>query len=267
MISNLYTKTLYSIDSDFIIHPIYEYDISKANINILRSEGCISQSQYEYLYRAPSEERKKTIGLMERDNPSITNKLKEGFEKARYNFINYNNIQDDEIISIRKDAMFITRPVEHNVFGLINFVLKNTYSLMIRINKIEFYFNNIDESYKLDIKGIKDETLLKHQNSYLSVICEILSMIQMKDFAGAVQYIIEFNKRFNSFQLSIDFYREFNQSSLYRINTFNSIYYIDDILDTDITCLDISNNQNFNRELYKVISMIYFSYVKKPKRV
>ena len=92
-------------------------------------------------------------------------------------------------------------------------------------------------------------------------------MIEMKDFAGAVQYIIEFNKRFNSFHLSIDFYREFNQSSLYRINTFNSIYYIDDILDTDITCLDISNNQNFNRELYKVISMIYFSYVKKPKRI
>lgn len=266
MVSNLYTKTLYTIPSNFIIHPIYEYDISKANINILRSEGYITQDLYEYLYKAPNIERKKTIGLMERNNPKITDVLKEGFEKARHNFISSNNIQDDEIISIRKDAIFITRMVDHTVFGLINFVMKNTYSMMIKINKIEFYFNSINDSYKLDIKGINDETLLKHQYSYLQLLCEIFNKIQTKNFKEAVQYIIDFNKKYNNLELSIDYYREFNQTSLYRINSFNSVYYIDDISDIDMSCLDISYNQNFNREIYKIISMVYFSYTTKPNR-
>ena len=268
MITNyLYTKTLYSIPSNFIIHPIYEYDIKKANISILLNEGCITKDQYDYLYRAPNEERKVTIGLMQKDNPELSNILKEGFEKARYKLVSHNNIQDNEIISIRKDAMFITRPLRYTNFGYINFIQKSIYSMMIKVNKLEFYFNLREDGYDLDVKGIKDEKLDKHQPFYLSALCEIFSEIQLKKYDSAVHYILDFIRQYNSFKLPIGFYREFNQSSLYRINTFNSIFYIDDISENDdLLSIDISANQKFNRELYKVLSMIYFTYVRKPNR-
>ena len=266
MITNLYAETSYTIPSNFIIHPIYEYDIRKANISILLNEGCITQDQYDYLYRAPNDERKVTIGLMQRDNPKLSDILNEGFQKARYNLVYHNNIQDEEIISIKKDAMFITRPLRYTNFGCINFIRKSVYSMMIKVNKLEIYFNLREDGYDLDVKGIKDEKLDKHQPFYLSALCEILSEIQLKKFDSAVHYILDFIRQYNSFKLPIGFYREFNHTSLFRINTFNSVFYIDDISENDLLNLDISANQAFNRELYKVISMIYFTYVRKPNR-
>ena len=266
MITNLYAETLYTIPSNFIIHPIYEYDIRKANISILLNEGCITQDQYDYLYRAPNDERKVTIGLMQRDNPKLSDILNEGFKKARYNLVYHNNIQDEDIISIRKDAMFITRPLRYTNFGCINFIRKGVYSMMIKVNKLEIYFNLREDGYDLDVKGIKDEKLDKHQPFYLSALCEILSEIQLKKFDSAVHYILDFIRQYNSFKLPVGFYREFNHTSLFRINTFNSVFYIDDISENDLLNLDISANQAFNRELYKVISMIYFTYVRKPNR-
>lgn len=266
MISKLYEKTLYTIPSPFIIHPIFEYDISKANISILLEEGYITQDQYDYFYKADRNERQIKIGLMQKNDPKIIKVLDEGFKKARYNLVSSNNIQDDEIISIKKDAMFVTRQLSNTIFGHINFNFKNVYSMMIKINKIEFYFNLTDQGYILDAKGINDEVLCKHQSSYLSVLCDIFSMMQSGEYINTVIYIKEFINKYESNLLPIEFYREFNQSSLYRIDSFNSIYYIDIVCDNDIPYINKTYNQSFNREIYKLISMIYFSYMKKPKQ-
>ena len=137
---------------------------------------------------------------------------------------------------------------------------------MIKINKIELYFNLTDQGYILDVKGINDEVLCKHQSSYLSVLCDIFSMMQSGEYINTVIYIKEFINKYESNLLPIEFYREFNQSSLYRIDSFNSIYYIDIVCDNDIPYINKTYNQSFNREIYKLISMIYFSYMKKPKQ-
>ena len=46
MINELYKRTLYTAKAKWIIHEIFEYDISKANISILLQNGCITDKEY-----------------------------------------------------------------------------------------------------------------------------------------------------------------------------------------------------------------------------
>ena len=73
-------------------------------------------------------------------------------------------------------------------------------------------------------------------------------------------------KEYDSRHLPIDFYREYNSQSMYRVNigTIGSIFYIEDASINDISQLDISYNQNMNREIIKLLMMIYSTYRKHP---
>ena len=59
----LYEKTLYKADIQYLVDvPIFEYDISKANISVLSDKGVISENQYQYLFNLPKLERNIAIG-------------------------------------------------------------------------------------------------------------------------------------------------------------------------------------------------------------
>ena len=66
MFSNLWEKTSYTAPLDYIINSkIIEYDISKANINVLLYKGLISKKEYEYYYNLPKRRREISIGLLQ----------------------------------------------------------------------------------------------------------------------------------------------------------------------------------------------------------
>lgn len=262
----LYKKTLYTIPSDFVICPIYEYDISKANISILLNEGLITTKQFQEFYEMPREERQIKIGLMQRNDKSLVKSLESGFEKARQNLCISNNIQDDEIISIKKDAMFVCRPLETTQFGAVRFLLKNVYNMMVKIFKIELYFNADERGYVLDVKGIKQEKLLSHQDYYIRFLCELFNMILYGRYKQAIQYVMEFIRLYNNRELSVEYYREFNSDSMFRCpSTMTFIYTMDCCDESSKKYLDITYNQKFNTELYKVVAGIYTVMCKKPR--
>lgn len=61
----LYEKTLYKANIQYLVDvPIFEYDISKANISVLSDKGIISENQYQYLFNLPKLERNIAIGNM-----------------------------------------------------------------------------------------------------------------------------------------------------------------------------------------------------------
>lgn len=256
-LTNLWEKTLYTNPSEFIITPIYEYDISKANISVLLDGGHISKSEYDYYSSLSRIERQIKIGILQK-NPIYVKILDDGFKKARHNLCLYNNLEDGEIVSIKKDSLFVTRALDNIVFGKIHFVLKNIYGMLIKINKLEIFFGNNNGAFNLDIKGINDNVLVKHQQSYLSMFCELLSMVQSHNFQSIVQYILDFMYLYDNRSLPIEFYREFNQTSMYKLS---NIYYSDYISESDLPYIDISYNHEFNREIYKVMSSIFFTYL------
>ena len=141
---------------------IREYDLSKANINALYERGVISKDQYDNLYNSDKQIREKTIGLMIRKDQNIYKEIQKGIIDAKRNLIISNNIEPEDIVSIKNDAVFVkNNKLKYTKFGLMDFKLKNTYTLYIKINRYEFYYyyNSFNNEEKLDVKGINDDNL------------------------------------------------------------------------------------------------------------
>ena len=127
--------------------------------------------------------------------------------------------------------MFITKPLKYTTFGNVIFTLRNMYSIMIRVGTLEFYQRPTGEEYVLmDIKGINDNILKRyHEQSYVLLLSELFKLIQFDKIEEAIGLWINFMKDYDTFQVPLQFYREFNPESKYRVHSvLNSVYYIDD---------------------------------------
>ena len=84
---NVFEADSYVAPIDYLISRyIREYDISKANINILLYKGLISKSKYDYFYNLPNDRRKIEVGLLQRDNDKVREGLTKGFHELRHIF-------------------------------------------------------------------------------------------------------------------------------------------------------------------------------------
>lgn len=261
--TSLWKKSLYTIKSEFVINDIYEYDIAKANISILLNRGIISLEEYKYYSELDRKSRQVKIGLLQKDNPDLIKILNDGFEQARKELCISNQLIDDEIISIRKDSLFVTRLLNITNFNNIHFLLKHHYALMVKIDELEIYFGDFNNDYNIDIKGINDDKIPLHYNGYLTMLCEVLFLLQSKQFEQAIQYINKFMYNYSNLNLPLDFYREFNSKSMYRLKSFDNstCYYVDFLNNSnDLINIDTSYNEKVNSYIYKLLSMIYFTY-------
>lgn len=265
MIGTLYTKTLYTVNSDFVVTDIYEYDIAKANISILLSLGYITEDDYRKYYNMNKQEREIKIGYLQRNNPHIKTALEDGFMRARRMLIMKNSIHDEEIIAIKKDAVYVTRPLSVTKFGCIEFTLRNRYSLMLKTSnpKLEFYFgiSDVDGVPILDVKGVKDEALPLHEGYMLSLLCEIFEMMVREKYKEAIMYLTKVMKDYTNRRLPIGFYREFNSLSHFRIYPgFYSEFSIDRADDSMRGSLNVSYNFNLLTDIMKLLSEMYLVF-------
>ena len=248
--NELYKRTLYTKKVRYIINEIYEYDISKANISILLQGGYITLNEYNMYLQMPKLQREIAIGNLQKD-PKFSKVISNGFEQARKCLIEANNLTEDDIVSIKKDAFYVLRRLQHTTFGNIDFTLRNSYHMYIYCRGIEIYYgmNEFDNSGDiLDIKGISDNKLELH-NSYLSFLAYIFRMIVKNNVVGAIQELMTFIQKYDNRQLDIEYYREFNADSMYRLGRYGVMFIDDSYKDV----LTIDNNQMFNRELFNIL--------------
>lgn len=257
MENNLYKRSLYTKKVSYLINEIYEYDISKANVSILLESGMITQETYDMFCQMPKYQREVAIGYMQK-NKKISDALKIGFENSRKMLIEYNSLTEDDVLSIKKDAFYVLRKLNQTKFGLINFTLRNRYDIYINCRNIEIYYglnalDNTDDSV-IDIKGITDDNLKSYHSTYLSFIAYILKLIVTSNIDSAIQELISFIQKYDNKELDIDYYREFNSQSMFRIGQYG-VRFIDESYKD---CLDISCNQLFNRELFSILMDIKY---------
>lgn len=267
MSSNLYLKDGYNspIINYIISTYIREYDIEKANINILLKYGAITQEQYNKFLSMDSYSRKVAVGYLLRDNQEANKILRDGFVESRRLFFEANNIQDHEVLSIKKDAIFLINRIPSVLdFGQVRFIEKNIYTSFYKISNLEFYYylDYIHNIEKLDIKGISDENLKLHENYMLDFLKYIFEIAQTSHISEVITIITNFYKQYINMELDIGYYRELNSMSKYNISTKTfSSFYADMLPDKDKKYLDISCNREILQTLYSYYSNIYFSSV------
>lgn len=249
-------------DINYLIdNQIYEYDIRKANISSLKSQNLLSDTEYNKFLYMDKPNREIIIGKMIRNNPDLYYKIQTGIMEAKKAFIGSNNIDPINILRIANDSIFTYGIKEcDNLTVMINeypitFVLKNKFTSYINLDKkLLFYGQNVN-NWIIDVKGINPNNLNLHQKLLMFICSEI-------QYLEACQYNIAF-KEFNDFyinyinlKVNIDYYRELNSSSCFRIKTSNdseSDYLLSDGTNIPLKYIDINYNLNILRVIYSMI--------------
>lgn len=243
--SSLHERTLYTNKAIRFIagEGVIEYDIRSAGFNICKQFELLPEKKLQELEGMDKKERHVAIGKLQRADKTLSEKLKEGFAKCREAFFKYNEVTDDDILSIKKDAIFIIgKRYEHLKFGkYIEFVPKHVFHSYIYLNDCEFYIGE-DE---LACKGIKDELLPLHKDYMLDLITEYVNLLRLGNESSQLDFIKEVASAYRGKRLQMGYYRELNNQSLFRPITQikimnNALGYT--VFGLDFKYLDISYN-------------------------
>lgn len=200
---------------EFIINrEIIEYDMKSAGFNLIREFKLLDSDTIGWLETLSKKERSVQVGLIQRKDKSFTKILNEAFVKGRKMFFEANDIKDEDVLSIKKDAILLLRRVDYTTFGHIEFDEKNVYSSYYRLNGYEFYYN---PKY-LDVKGIGDDMLLLHKEFMLDFLNTFFRLNETSTREIAIQHVLEFSYYYKTKMLEIDYYRELNTQSLFKLN-------------------------------------------------
>lgn len=162
----------------FYTGSVFEYDIKNAYPSLLRCTDYrfMDESLYEDINNDIEEVNKKDIlikiGREIKYNPDISiylnNKLKEYLSKFQFD----NNIEDEDIISIKKDALFVTTKCDKLEYDILNFRMKNRYSLFFYdyISNYEYYISYERGIIDFSIKGLGND----YDRNMYSQICKII---------------------------------------------------------------------------------------------
>lgn len=269
LLSKLYEKNTYVAPYEYLIDKtIREYDLEKANINILIEEGLISKSQYDYYAALPKRQREVEVGILQRDNPSILSGLKRGFVRAREEFFRVNAIEDSSILYIDKDSI-TTIEQARTYFGVgtmqtrlseyLNFRLKNEYTSFYRVFLVDFLYFNDGNTESFRIKNASERVPLKHMHYMMDLLLSIAYSGQSSRVLDTLQMIKSTYCSYTSGELDPNFYREFNQRSRFKLKSNSTAFqYYSDVLIDDLDLIDKTFNMDIIRLFYRYYMNEYF---------
>ena len=236
---------------------IVEYDIKSAGFNILINAGVLDQKTINKLNSLEKHERHIQIGLLQKKNKEYNKIINDGLEKFRLLFIEANDIKEENILSVKKDALFIiNKNIKYTKFENIEFRCKNKYSSYYRIRSIvEFYYNKREN--KLDIKGINSnkEFIKLHKNYMIKFLKKLFSLNEINK-NSSLEYLFDFSYKYCNRKLDINYYREFNSKSLYRLN-FKPLGGLDLATDLEFEKDMINITYNYNYIIMPLLKLIY----------
>lgn len=236
---------------------IVEYDMKDAGFSLIKKYDMLPKEkikELEDLGNKKNEFDKKywkhkkdeAIGKLQRKDRSLSDKLKVAFEIERESFIKKNDLSEDQIISIKKDAFFLNvkgKKIDGKIDEYINFRKKNEYTSYLYIKPIEIYFNY---EKGMDIKGIGDDQYNLHKDYMIKFINRVLHEYETRDITSVLYTIRTFIDQYKSLSLDSGYYREFNASSkfVYLDGEMSEIEYREDKEE-----LNIMHNYNITIEL------------------
>ena len=184
----------------FIKINIYEYDIYKANISCLLEMGEISKEQYNMLKDIPKDERAKFVAAFEKLEANTSKGYHLFVEKSLENFKKLNNIEEKNIIEITFDAIWIDKEVYNlQVTENIRFICKRKATSMLKIGKVEFYFNSNDNTFF-------QRGLGKKESLWFEIIKEYMRLLEKEDAENLNKFIFDFKEKYTNKKLDKEFY-------------------------------------------------------------
>jgi hypothetical protein len=116
----------------------------------------------------------------------------------------------------------------------------------------EVFYNTFTDD--IAIKGIRDELVEKyHMNGIVTMVKKYLRYLVKFDYAAATKYIVRMIDDYKFFRLPIEYYRDFNESSSYKIQMDGRVFETEEADKSIIEYIDI--RYNFNHVLVPMLNM------------
>lgn len=214
----LLSKTNWTTDKDLIIGEIIEYDMKDGGLSIIKEHRLIKDSDLSKILDIKDKyEQHVAIGNLSR-NPEykgLSTLLQEGFRQYRIRFATENELEPDDIVSIKKDALFVKKYCYTNKLTKnINFREKNVYGAFLRVDKCECYLKEDG----VDIKGVSDDNIKYYHKDYTcEVIRKFMKYLSQFDNERAVKFIVKMMNDYKFLRLDPGFYRTFDDKSIYPV--------------------------------------------------
>ena len=191
---------------------IIEYDIQDAGFSLIKQYKLLPDEKIkELILLGKGKERHIAVGLLQRDDKEFTKRLMDKFAEIRKIFLAVNNLTDENIISVKKDAIFTTKYCPKTKFNDIIFAEKHHYTSYIRfpnINNLELYYS----TKGIDVKGMNDHAVNRHRLYMMEFIRKYINMIESKN-PRVRRYVMNFIMQYKSLELDEAYYLEFNNIS------------------------------------------------------
>ena len=151
-------KLNYTTPIKFISGDVFEYDIKAAFLTFVLNycTDIVSVQKLEHLKDISDNKLKRNIyiGLLQRGyKPMLGEKLTDLTKMFLDHFIRENQLSFDDIVSIKKDAIFVTKKCNVLLIDKVTFVEKNHYNYFYKFRsgkgqQLELYTGDNDSSLK-----------------------------------------------------------------------------------------------------------------------
>ena len=226
---------------------IVEYDMKDAGYSLVQEFDLLPKNIIDNLGKMKKKQRTIEIGKIQGNDEEFKNNLQQAFSDARKLFFDINDIDINEVLSIKKDAIFLNKRCRTTKLGeYIDFRPKHEYTSYIQLQRLEFYYS----PEQIDIKGISDELLEYHKEYMIKFICQFFRKMETSSDEDVIEFTKRFIDKYKRRKLEVGYYREFDFSSKYRTNT-GELY--EEFWEEDKDELDIS--YNFQNILLKFIQI------------
>ena len=199
---------------------IIEYDIHDAGFSLIQQYQLLPPEKIKELERIPRGiQRHIQVGVLQRDDKEFSKRLTDKFTEVRALFMMMNQLKDDSIISVKKDAIYTIGKVKRTTFGKVKFMEKNHYSSYIRfpdISNLELYYGENG----IDVKGMGDAAVNRHRLYMLEFLRKTIKSIEQQDSSVKRKFMRFFNQ-YKFDELDEEFYIEFNNVSRDQNKLFN----------------------------------------------
>lgn len=200
---------------------IQEYDMQDAGFNIIKKNELLPRDTIHQLEQLPKNIRNIQIGTLMKEQYQLSTEMTELFKFYNEKFIQDNKLEAEDILRITKDSiMTVNKTCTKQLIDGIFFNRKQTFNFYMNLNDVLVFFNIL--TGEVMIKNIGDSHT-KHEK-YKELFKRIFTYLNkgMKD--ELFNFLDGVRKQYLEKTLPIEYYREFNSDSLYKVNGENFSY-------------------------------------------
>lgn len=194
---------------------IIEYDIHAAGTCILYELGLIKKELFEYLMSLDKFTRNRLVGDLLAQHPKWNKLQMKGFSDVMKRFMEENNIEDRDILSIKKDSIvLIGSKVIRSLFidNLYQFNITGKYNNYMYLKEKELYINSKTLNY--DTKNFNKDVLEVQSDYFINFILSTIVLNSERDNRDEVFSSLKyFRSKFLNKELEDEYYFDLDEGS------------------------------------------------------